>query len=285
MPIPLSIAAAYVVRSLPDLRGKSNLGWEVMRRSSLDGKWTVGLRDGTRMTMPRTSEMAWLTAFRGAYDPALQQVLRSYIAPQSVVLDIGAALGLWTVPLAKSAADCGSTVHAFEPYPGNHEWLRSNITTNGLENVTVEPCALGDKSGTAFMTAERGSGNAAIDSYGSGDAEVPVRTLDDFAFPAPVSAVKIDVEGYELQVMRGASRLLDRDRPVILGEFNATWLQRRGEDLSGLMEELHDREYVIYGIELSRPRPWMAPHRARLRETDARAAVEELLLVPRERTR
>jgi FkbM family methyltransferase len=280
----LSVAAARAVRSLPDLRGKSNVGWKLMRHSSLEGSWAVGLRDGTRMNMPRTSEMAWLTAFRGSYDPALQRLLSSYIAPDSIVLDIGAALGLWTVPLARAAAACGSELWAFEPFPGNHGWLESNIAANSLNNVTVQRFALGQQAGTAFMTVEDGgSGNAAIRKAEDGDSEVPVRALDSFAFPAPVSAVKIDVEGYELQVLRGASALLERHRPVILGEFNASWLEKRGEAFGDLMQRMQDLDYVVYGVGLSRARPWMAPRRVELHELRWRASPEELLLVPRER--
>jgi len=276
----LSCALARVARTLPDLRGKANLGWMIMRYSSLDGEWTFTLRDGARMVMPRASRMTWGAAFRGAYDPEAQALLRSFIAPNSVVLDIGAALGLWTIPLARAAADRGSTLWAFEPLPGNQPWLQRNIAANGLENVRVEACALATARGVAFMKVEQGgSGSGAI--LDEGEIEVPVRVLDDFAFPGPVSAVKIDVEGYELQVLRGATKLLDRDRPVILGEFSAIWLHDRGENLDEFLEEMQGRDYVIYSSELARARPWMGPRGVTLREHDG--ADQELLLIPRER--
>lgn len=254
-----------------------------MRHSTTTGAWSLRLRDDTRMSLPRTSRMAWAAAFRGAYDPVPQTLLCSHIPPGTVVLDIGAALGLWTVPLAKAAMAVGSQVWAFEPFPGNHRWLEGNIAQNGLGNVTFERCALGASAGNAFMLSdEGGAGNAHVEGYETGTM-VPMRVLDDIVFPARVSAIKIDVEGYELQALAGGSGLIARDQPVIFGEFSTEWLRRRGENLDGFLSEMRSAGYVPFAVELEHERWWLAPSTSSLRELCAGTKAEELLLVPRER--
>jgi tRNA G37 N-methylase Trm5 len=110
------------------------------------------LADGTRLSLPRSSDMTWRVAFTGRYDASSQRVLLRYIRPGTTVLDIGASLGLWTVPLAKAARAAGACVWAFEPHPQNLHWLERNVALNGLEDtVTIHRCALGDAVGEARM--------------------------------------------------------------------------------------------------------------------------------------
>jgi FkbM family methyltransferase len=214
--------------------------------------------------------MTWRVAFTGHYDRPLQRLLLAYVQPGTTVLDVGASLGLWTVPLAKGAREVGARVWAFEPHPRNHQWLERNVALNGLEDtVTIHRCAVGDAVGEARMgigeTQDfQQGGNAAInvDPKSPLGVLVPVKRLDDFAIPPSVSAVKIDVEGYEISVLRGAKELIARDRPVILGEFDRYWIEQRGENLSAFLEGVGHDGYQPHVVEKRRSRPWMAARQA-----------------------
>ncbi len=280
-------------RRLPDVRGKVDLAWRLMERQHaagrLGGAWEVTLADGGRFVLPVSSKMTWAAAFAGHYDRQFQQLLTQFVQPETTVLDIGAALGLWTVPLGRAASRCGSVVHAFEPFPGNIAWVRRNIDINGLADVVVlHETALGDEPGMARMEIhEQGRGevgNAAVLLKPGDGVDVPVGILDQVALTAPISAVKIDVEGFEVRVLRGAWETIARDRPVIFGEFNTYWLADRGDDLGRLLDDLRDLDYEVFAVDGVRIRPWSARRRLELRPLGrGETTLEDLLLSPAER--
>jgi len=251
-------ALAFLSRTLPPLRGKSKVAWRLMarseRRGTLQGTWRVRLRDGTRLELPRQSRMAWAVAFTGVYDRAAVQQVAEFIKPGTVVLDVGASIGLWSVQLGKIAASRGATLWAFEPNPANVRWIRRNVDLNDL-SATVTACemGLGDRAEESMLvSAEYGVGNGAIAlKQKQGTAKHPripitLRRLDDIDLPAPVSFIKVDVEGYEAAFLRGAAELIQRDRPVIFGEFATGWLERRGENLRA---SLADLDYDVAALE------------------------------------
>jgi FkbM family methyltransferase len=264
-----SLAAAS--RAASPLRGRSRLGERAMaraeRRGRLDGAWRVRMRDGSIFELPRRSAMAWSAAFEGDYDELLLARMLPFVRPQSVVLDVGASLGLWTVPLARAAAARDAEVWAFEPSPNNTPWIARNVELNGLERtVTIRETGLGEEPGElTLVSAEYGVGNAAIDLGGLAatleqrrpekfpSVRVRVERLDDIDLPAPVSFVKIDTEGFEAAFLRGGRRRLERDRPVIFGEFSPYWMRRRGEDLRGLLAASGYRAVSLAG---ARSRAW-----------------------------
>ena len=134
--------------------------------------------------------------------------------------------------------------------------------------MTVHKTALGDTAGRVLMDAAEGGeagGNAAV---GVGDLSsgisVPITTLDSLPWPARVSAIKIDVEGYELRVLRGGAELIARDRPVIYGEFSKVWLDLRGDDLAPFLMDLFDAGYDIFTVQEARSRPWRAQDGTRI---------------------
>jgi len=281
---------AAILRGLPPLRGKAKLGlaWKDLRerRRPLDGAWDLRLADGSRLSLPRASIMTWTVASTGAWDRYAIDFVQRYVVPDTLVLDVGASLGLWSLPLGRIARARSSLLWAFEPDPRNVVWLTGNVRRNALTDViTVHPCALGSQAGTALLGyREHGGGNAALRrEAGPGTVAVAVARLDDLDLPRRVSFMKLDVEGFELEVLRGARSMIERDRPVIFGEFSSGWLLERGEDLAAHLQSFTSLGYEVFAIEDRRSAPWRVRTVTSLRQLEPRASAgtENLLLVPR----
>jgi len=227
--------------------------------------------------------MSWAVAFEGRYDAAIIEQVADFIRPETVVLDIGASIGLWTVQLGKIAASRNAQLCAFEPNPANTSWIRSNIALNGLlEIVTIYEMGLGDRAESLTLAhTEHGVGNGAIAVNDEDGISVAIGRLDDIDIPTPVSFIKMDVEGYEVAILRGAVELIKRDRPVIFGEFSVEWLQARGENLRSFLVDL---EYDISAISPMHSQVWRQVDGIRLNPVDLASSEPlpaDLLLCPR----
>ena len=125
---------AAVLRWLPPLRGKAQLGlaWKDLRerRHPLEGAWNLRLGDGLLVSLPRSSLMTWTVASTGHWDGPVIDFVQRYVLPETLVLDVGASLGLWSLPLGSIARERSSLVWAFEPDPRNVAWLTGNVQRN-----------------------------------------------------------------------------------------------------------------------------------------------------------
>ncbi len=274
------------LRRLPAVRGRTQLAraWRRVRADygALEGEWHLEMRGGLHVTLPRTSMMSCAVAATGQWDSEFVDEFQQFITPRSLVLDVGASLGLWTIQLARISQQRGAKVWAFEPYPDNLRWLNSNVRANGhCETVEIINAALGAQEGMGWIAGEQGGGNAVV-GFAHRDYSRPTRVLrlDDLELPARVSFIKLDVEGYELEVLRGARQVIERDRPVIFGEFNARWLARRSEDLPAFLREMHDHGWRISAVESQRSRRWALADMVRVTQLERpfRNAPENLLI-------
>jgi len=153
-------------------------------------------------------------------------VIRSHVSPTDIVCDIGANKGSFTFWLARW---CGlGRVVAFEPQPEIARRLVSDCRALNLSNVAVEPAGVYSVSGTQTLTVPRGQSpaatlnGAAVKTDGDISYSVPVVTLDDyFSSGDRISLLKIDVEGAEFHVLRGAERILKNSRPLLVVECEA----------------------------------------------------------------
>jgi FkbM family methyltransferase len=145
-------------------------------------------------------------------------------ARRRVALDVGAHVGLWAMWLV----DHFEHIHAFEPVPLFANILPRNM--RGRDNYTLHRCALGNEAMTVSVTvpmAQTGGAhvsnrkpvNVKYNPGGETDTyhAIPMRKLDSFGF-SQVDFVKIDVEGYEPEVLRGGERTIRRCRPVLIVE-------------------------------------------------------------------
>jgi FkbM family methyltransferase len=157
----------------------------------------------------------------GSYEQAEIDAWLQVIQPGDHVVDVGANIGVFTVLSAQRVGTAG-VVTAFEPEPGNIARLRSNISANGLENVEVREACVGDTDGSVTLYVQDGQSgsHSVVRPDGATPLTVDVVRLDSAISTRPVSALKIDVEGFEAAVLRGASGIIRTDRPAILLEYN-----------------------------------------------------------------
>ncbi|MBL8058392.1 MAG: FkbM family methyltransferase [Anaerolineales bacterium] len=201
------------------------------RRLSLsvrpDARGTFALPDGLRFECPLDTGLARALTV-GVFEPAEQAFVRQTLRPGDLVLDVGANYGLFTLLAARRVGPAGR-VYAFEPSARERAGLLKNIAANGLTNVTVLEQAVADRPGLAQLAVARDGGlnalarNAHPEQAVTHWQPVSVTTLDDFVAGAGLPRVdflKIDVEGAEALVLRGAARLLAQTpAPTILCEF------------------------------------------------------------------
>ena len=164
--------------------------------------------------------------FLGGPDDERLAYVRSVLDPEAVIVDVGAAIGLYTVVLGRHVGESGRVI-AFEPLPDNARLLRRNIELNGLRNVAVYPFGLSDEDGRASFYVPTGTvGPTAWARVGATDrrfdkaGDFTVKRLDTILVTERLDFMKIDVEGHEARVLAGARRCLERFRPLILCEIH-----------------------------------------------------------------
>ena len=186
----------------------------------------------------------------GFWEPHVELVLRQVLAPGSVFVDIGANVG-WHSMLAASIVGASGRVVAIEPNPDNARLIAHSIAHNRLTNVALVPLALGDTIGYSAFRSAIGSNGGFVDGdeadpIAPGVTIVPTIRLDDLGIER-IDVIKIDVEGAEPIVFRGATNSIERDHPVVVFEFSCEMTQRVG----GVSPRDHLTMFEVYGYRLS----------------------------------
>lgn len=213
-----------------------------MARRLFSGR-TVRFRDGSgnRFVSMRHNFTALAVAVLGERDPDVMRFLRQWLRPGSVVLDVGANVGTYAIPLARIVGPAGRVI-AFEPNRPTRACLRHNLRLNRVANAVVVPCAVGARTGRQALVVTGANAGEVHLAPGATDREtIPVRvtTLDTEAARLGITTVdyiKLDIEGYELAALHGATQILrDSPRLVVQTEIVAAHLRRYGFAIADLV--------------------------------------------------
>jgi len=160
------------------------------------------------------------------------------------------------ITLEAAVANREGVVYAFEPEPDNYDRLIDNISLNALDSIRTYNTALGSTTGTLDLyLAEANSGaHSAFQSntnVSDKKVQVPMRTLDSVVEQdsiTDIKMIKLDVEGYELEVLRGAVQVLRQQKPMLIVELNDEIQQAAGSSSSSVKELLSSLGYQPHNI-------------------------------------
>jgi len=184
----------------------------------------------------------------------------SLLPDHSTILDIGANIGVMTVKISQKLPN--SEVFSFEPVPENLQTLKRLLKFFNLNNVKIFDFALGNYNGTAeiilpeiknvkFQGLSHIGGIEGTEGDKGRKYEVRIQQLDDIAemqFPEkPVTGIKIDVENYEFEVLKGAVKLIARYKPLIYAEL---WDNPNRAQCIKLLTDIGYNTYVLKDKEL-----------------------------------
>ena len=195
---------------------------------------------------PRTGQHYLLGEGEGPTQKLLEQRLR----PGMVFYDLGANIGLFSLVAARLVGPAGKVV-SFEPDPETAARLRRNLERNGFQNATVVEAGVWSSSGKqAFHAADESSPDHGVGRFerataGEGSSLVECVALDDFIASVwrPPDAIKCDVEGAEVEVLRGGREMLRSRRPWIVCEIHSA---ANGD---GVRKILSDAGYRIDAVD------------------------------------
>lgn len=237
------------VAAYPIPRGRTRL-----RRIS--SPWLVArLECGAWVRTSGVVEAEWGFFEGGAKEERTSQVVTSFLSNGMTFVDIGANVGYFSL-LAASVVGSSGKVIAFEPTPTVADRLRENVLLNRLANVTVIQAAVSERDGHArlFQSADP-EANSLYGQPSTGTSlDVATVTLDDELLRRKVAGVhliKLDAEGSELAVLKGARRVLTTERPAIVMELNPLALETGGttpEEVLRLLTEYGYRWEEIEGV-------------------------------------
>jgi len=222
------------------------------------------------------AETVGWTCFRErVWDPHVETCIRTILRPGQTAIDVGANLGYFTAVLAQCVGPAGR-VWSFEPVPETFELLTLCTSLNDYAHVTPIRAALGVADGSIEITYDRRhSGIATMhpDQPGGDTQPVQLRTLDTMIASGEVDRlpdlIKVDVEGHELDVLRGARQTIAEASPAIVFELNERTARVAGWTLAELAELLRSLgEYSFFLIDDGGRRP-LDPSSFRLERNEA----------------
>lgn len=220
-------------------------GWTVLSGDSPEGHSGFVIRDGKMEVDPSGSP---------------QEFIRPYLKPGSIAIDVGAHIGNFTVPMARALGPTGAVI-AFEPFPQVFDCLEANVRKAASEDVDFARVvriqkAVGATNGkTKLYCNPSNVAGASLLGNLFGDANgmpVEVVTLDSLPLDKQISFIKIDVEGGELDVLKGAEKLLLKQHPALFIETQPSAFVAAGiteEDFCAYLRQLGYKNFSPFPPE------------------------------------
>jgi FkbM family methyltransferase len=233
---------------------RNQLVGNLQRRLAEDPVVQIDEFQGTFL-LDRRSDLFARVVSEGAYEPELAAICTTHLDPNRDAIDVGANAGFYTTLMARQLK--GNRVLAIEPTPNALAKLRANVMRNGIDRQTlVFEGVASDRE--CMRTLKSVAGKEEYSSVGKlahpsianehfETSNVQSTTIDALVrqYALDPGFIKIDVEGAEHEVLRGAERTLREQRPVVLSELSARLLADNGTSASAVVEYMQNLGYRV----------------------------------------
>ena len=257
----IAIMKRYIRKIISTFLGKIR-----NKNNVIDFKGKYVLHDfdyGSLLLNTHVSMQRNLIIQRRSHEPELQSLFKKIMKQGQYVIDVGANVGLHSVLFSKLVGNDGH-VFCVEPVRETAEQLRINLLLNGCNNTTVFDCGLGSSvdEKAIFVLPEKNIGGSTILANEKvlkkrrlGETvesrKVEINTLDEMTnkINKRINFLKIDVEGYELAVLRGGVKLIGEQLPLIVMEYDSSRMELLGIDnreFNVLLSDQYNAYEVIY---------------------------------------
>ncbi|RZJ83096.1 MAG: FkbM family methyltransferase, partial [Chryseobacterium sp.] len=192
--------------------------------------------------------------FTGDYEPYLKTNFADLIKPGMVILDVGANIGFHTLYFAELTGKSGKVV-AFEPIDVNFKALQQNLALNEFPHIMPVNKALGSENSTLHIHIDVNAHNpGAFNLFENGKKNTSINCVraDDFLKESQISKVdfiKVDVEGFELEVFKGLAKTLKQSHPIIFFEYDVNYQLKSQVDPKEIFYFLSEFAYDFYTID------------------------------------
>ena len=272
MPRLIHSMARAIVRTCPPAANLPKFLSGIRRRfPPTDEEITVSLPTGGKMLINPADYVSYYIYMLGLFEGEILRATLSQLNEGDTFFDIGGHFGQYTIAGGRKIGPTGS-VHVFEPGPIQDRYLRRNIDLNDLRNVTVANVALSDSQGElALHTPSFGDIGKSQLVDPATDAEavrVPVTTLDVYCEQIGIDRIdvmKVDVEGAEFGVFKGAARVMREFPPnAIFYESVDSLCEAFDHTPEEMHSHLEEAGYVIHTVVGAEFMPVSAPERQSL---------------------
>lgn len=225
------------------------------------GSWREVERNGLKYRLDISNSPDHCEYF--GYIADAHQILIDLVKADSIVIDIGANIGLLAMDLARKAHH--GMVIAYEPDPDNYARLGQHVSLNGLTNIIARPFAIGPEETVhkLYQVVESNSGMNRIILQGEDLSRFPYKEVRVLPLSKgleglpvkKVDVIKIDVEGFEQNVLKGCEDIIRRDRPVLFVELDDDNLLENGGSARSLINYLASLDYDVLDAVKNAPVP------------------------------
>jgi FkbM family methyltransferase len=228
--------------------------------------WVLLLDEDVEIEVPRPLGSAAMIYYQGYSEPEVARFVTGYLRPGMAFFDVGSHLGEYALLAAKRVGQSGQ-VHAFEPNPWLFRVLERNLRRNSATNCRASELAVGARQGVAELEVAGDPAEGQIRRPGlpisasdvprlAASYQVQLTTLDAYhtgvGGPA-IDLIKLDIEGAELDALKGGSGLLATRSPVLVFECQPPLLANFGYTPADLFGFLQDFRYQAFRIVPDQP--------------------------------
>ena len=225
----ISRIPAPVNRAISSLRWKHPLLMKLFEKTSYFVRRGGGIvQTGAGKGLAFASTGAVSSYLFGTHEPELQHALVELLQPGDVFYDVGSNCGFFTIIAAKLVGEQGRVI-AFEPSSEAASEVRQNVAANRFNHVELLEMALGDEDGQAVLYTSEQSAWGRLESTDhrkplaySRETSVLVKRLDSLPELPKPDVIKVDIEGGEIAMLRGAMKTLFEAKPFLLVELHGT---------------------------------------------------------------